>query len=50
MLDDALPPTVKPDLQIGGRARRRLYIGRINLEVRQSLSARYQALILGCAV
>lgn len=50
MLENAAPPRMKADARILEKPGRRLRIGRINLEVRQSISLWRQALILGCAV
>ncbi len=50
MLENAAPPKMQADLRLPEITARRLHIGRINLEVRQSISAWHQALILGCAV
>jgi simple sugar transport system permease protein len=50
MLDSAVPHATNGELRLGRGASRRLRIGRINLEVRQSISPWHQALILACAV
>ena len=50
MLDEAIPPVVNANLHRAESTAGRLRLGRINLEVRQSISAWYQALILGGAV
>ena len=50
MLDEAIPPAVNANPHLAESTAGRLRLGRINLEVRQSISAWYQALILGGAV
>lgn len=50
MLNQAVPPAASADLAAAGHKPRHFRIGRINLEVRQSISPWYRALILGGSV
>jgi general nucleoside transport system permease protein len=50
MLNSPLPRGITADLRLKGAGRARWRIGRVNLEVRQSIAAWQQALVLGGAV
>jgi ABC-type uncharacterized transport system permease subunit len=50
MLDEVIPPAVNANLHLAESTAGRLRLGRVTLEVRQSISAWYQAVILGSAV